>query len=87
MRLLVLCAAALLAAVAPARADHHLQKRALQEARCLPRSVDEISRSNDNVAYLVICSDASARRLVLVCTPSRCLADPHGEHDDGEDEP
>lgn len=71
---------------ASALADHHLQKRALMEARCIPSAIREASRSGANVAYEVVCGDAAARRLTLVCGPSRCSVDAHSEHFE-DDEP
>ena len=70
-----------LAAAYGARAEHHLVERALQEARCIPASVRETSRSGGSVTYAAECRDASRRALTLVCTLSRCFIDDHGAHD------
>ena len=86
MKPLVLAVAVVAGMLGTALADHHLQKRALQEARCMPASMREASRSGGNVAYSVVCDDAASREITLVCTPTRCVADAHSEHS-GADEP
>lgn len=70
-----------LLAPSPAMADHHLQKRALQEARCIPASLKQVSGDRDNVVYEARCRGAKERMLLLVCTASRCVIDDHGSHD------
>lgn len=70
----------------PAFADHHLEKRALMEARCIPAEMREASRAGAHVAYEVTCNDAAARRITLVCGPTRCAVDAHAEHSE-DDEP
>ncbi len=86
IRTCIAAAAALLAA--PASADHHLLKRALQEARCTPREVREVSNAGGSFVYEARCIEGGNRVLALVCTATRCLADDHGRHSpDDEDEP
>jgi hypothetical protein len=75
-----------LATCTPAMADHHLEKRALMEARCIPAEFREAARVGAQVAYEVVCNDAAARRITLVCGPTRCAVDAHSEHSE-VDEP
>lgn len=84
-----ICIAATAAILAtPAAADHHLLKRALQEARCTPREIRELPGSGGNLVYKARCMEAGDRVLALVCTPTRCLADDHARHSpDEEDKP
>lgn len=70
-----------LLAPSPAKADHHLQKRALQEARCIPASLKQVSGDRDNVVYEARCKGARERMLLLICTASRCVIDDHRSHD------
>lgn len=60
-------------------APHSLVKRGLQEASCIPASLVEAVRAPGRVAYDVTCRGAVRRTLVLVCTPTRCFPDEHGE--------
>ena len=64
---------------AASAAPHSMVKRGLQEARCIPASLVEAVRANGRVAYEVTCSGPYRRTLVLVCTPTRCFPDEHGE--------
>lgn len=79
-------AAAAAVLVTPAKADHHLLKRALQEARCTPREVREIAKDGLNLVYEARCREAGDRVLAVVCTSTRCLAGDHGRHSPDEEE-
>lgn len=70
----------------PAVADHHFVKRALQEARCLPASLTELTRNEGTLVYEARCRGAAGRVLTLVCTPARCVADDHASHDTNEED-
>lgn len=82
----MLAFAATLSSPTIASAEHHLVKRALQEANCLPASVDEVSRSGENLVLEARCKGSTNRRLILLCTPVRCAVDDHGRHAPEEDE-
>lgn len=82
----MLALAATLSSPTIASAEHHLLKRALQEANCLPASVEELSRSGENLVFEARCKGSTNRRLTLLCTPARCAVDDHGRHAPEEDE-
>lgn len=84
-RAYLLCAAILIFSSA-ASADHHLVKRALQEARCLPASLREVSRPGPNLVLEARCKGRGDRRITLLCTPARCVMDDHGSHAPDQDE-
>lgn len=76
----------LLLATVPAQADHHLLKRALQEARCIPLRVERIPGQSAIVAYAVACL-RPPRALVVVCDARACRAEVAEHHDRDDDEP
>ena len=77
--MLIAFALGLIECGAAAAAPHSMVKRGLQEARCIPASLTEAVRAGGRVAYEVTCRGATHRTLVLVCTPTRCFPDEHGE--------
>jgi predicted dinucleotide-utilizing enzyme len=81
----VLASLALVGA-SPALADHHLVKRALQEARCTPASLKQMDGASGTLVYQAVCSGAAGRVLTIVCTTERCFPDDHAAHaQDDED--
>lgn len=67
------------------RADHHLLKRALQEARCIPASATRVAGEASVTAYEVVCRGAP-RNLVVVCDARACRAETADHHDRADDE-
>jgi hypothetical protein len=64
----------------PAFADHHLVKRALQEARCTPASLKQVVGPPGALIYEARCTGPSQRTLTLVCTSKLCFPDDHSAH-------
>ena len=69
-----------------AMGDHHLVKRALQEAKCIPQSVQTVQGSAPNLVLEASCLGGPERKVTIVCTRTRCLADDHEAHGPGEDD-
>ncbi|GJD98728.1 MULTISPECIES: hypothetical protein [Methylobacterium] len=83
-RLALLALGAMLAA-GPAQADHHLLKRALQQAGCIARSTSLIQRDGPRTVYDVTCLGSTPDRVIVVCTGRICLPD-DPRHHGAEDE-
>jgi hypothetical protein len=79
MKRIAIASMALIGA-SPALADHHLVKRALQEARCIPASLKQVEGASNTLTYLAVCTGASKRVLTIVCTSKRCFPDDHAAH-------
>lgn len=82
MRRALILIPALLISIVEARADHHLLERALQESRCIPKEVRQVTNGNMRTIYEVECRQAKKRYLTVICSPVRCIVDAHGDHDD-----
>lgn len=70
-----------------ALAQHHIVKRALQTAGCIPAQLRQIPTGGGTLVYEARCRGGADRVVNLVCTPTRCLVDEHSRHADEEDEP
>ncbi|WP_244424699.1 hypothetical protein [Methylobacterium nodulans] len=81
MRRRLLLALAALLATAPAQADHHLLKRALQQAGCIPRATTQVLRDGARAIYDVTCLGPDPDRVTIVCTGRVCLPDNPDHHD------
>lgn len=84
--MLACAAAAMLVAPMPAAADHHLVKRALQEARCIPATFRRTDEQGRPSTYTVECRGRPRRTLTLVCTAARCFVDDHRGHERDDEE-
>ncbi|WP_053080493.1 hypothetical protein [Methylobacterium variabile] len=84
LRLTLLSVGTMLA-IGPAQADHHLLKRALQQAGCIARNTTLVLRDGARSVYDVTCLGLSPDRVLVVCTGRVCLTDDPDHHDaDGE---
>jgi hypothetical protein len=59
----------------PAWATHHLLKRALQQANCIPHATQQILNDGVRAIYDVTCVGSSPGRVTIVCTSFICLRD------------
>ena len=78
-RLALLALGAMLA-VGPAQADHHLLKRALQQAGCIARDTTLVLRDGARTVYDVTCLGRFPDRVLVVCTGRVCLPDDPDHH-------
>lgn len=54
-------------------ADHHHLERALQEARCVPRSTRQIWKQGATTVYAISCLGDAPHRITVTCTGQRCF--------------
>lgn len=70
----------------PATADHHREKRASQETRCISAAFNEVSKAGSSMVDKARCKEAGDHTPILVSSARRCIVDERGSQNPEGDE-